>query len=103
MNDKGHDGEPEDPSVIDGIVGKRINLENFIDPRSLNDEELQSESKEERNPKERILIFEDVDEGLLGVGHPKHVEELGEGENAEGHGLSNLEMDFIFEVDLYRI
>ena len=92
MDDKRHDGQEEDPEVIDRMIVKRIDREEVVEPRRLDDEKLEAEADEEGEPEHLVRVGEDEDERLLDVGHAKHVEEFREGQDREGHGLRFLEL-----------
>ena len=88
MDKKRRNGEGEHPDPIDALG--RHDLEDGVHARGEDHEELEGKAKDEGNPEQEVLVLEDADEALLEVHHAEHMEELGEGEDAEGHRLRGL-------------
>ena len=63
MDDQWADGQSKHPNPIQSFW--RNDLEDGVDPRSEDDEELKRQAKEEGDPKKRVLVLENHDEALF--------------------------------------
>ena len=88
MDDQRDDGEAEKLEPFEPLEMRRS--EDHVHAVDLGDEDLHGKAEHEGDEEHPVLSLEDIDEGVLDVGHADHMEDLGHGKDGEGECLGLL-------------